>query len=154
MPVTASASTTVSLDFAVTCAASGTVRVTVGTTGANPDGAYLVSIDDGAQTQGLTDGSIVLASMAAGDHSIALLDIAPNCTVSGPNPVTVTVIAGVTTDLRFAVTCVGDGTIRVTVTTTGPDAPATYSLGVAGQGGEPSPPTGRARSRCRQERKP
>ena len=132
VPVTATAGATVNLDFVVTCAANGAVRMTVGTTGVNPDGAYQVSIDGGVQTLSVTDGSIVLASMAAGDHSIALFDIAPNCTVNGPNPVTLTVIAAVTTDLRFAVTCVGDGTIRVTVATTGPDAPAGYSFNVDG----------------------
>ena len=73
VPVTAAAGATINLDFVVTCAASGTVRVTVGTTGVNPDGAYQLSVDDGAQTLSLTDGSIVLASMSAGDHSIALL---------------------------------------------------------------------------------
>ena len=37
-----------------------------------------------------------------------------------------TVATGVTTDVAFSVTCVATGTLRVTVATTGPDAPATY----------------------------
>jgi hypothetical protein len=50
--------------------------------------------------------------------------------VTSPNDVPVTLPAGTTVDVAFTVACVPKPILRVTVSTTGPNAPATYLVGV------------------------
>jgi TolB protein len=100
---------TVQTIFTVVCSPlPGTLQVTANTTGSNldPDG-YLVSVDGGpAQAIG-TNWTITINDVAAGDRSVALSDIAGNCSVvSGTNPRTVTVPANGTASTTFSVACV------------------------------------------------
>ncbi len=126
--VTVQAGRTADLSFAVTCTLPGKLRVTVATTGSNLDSAYSVRVD-GLGTKAIaTNASIVFDSVGGGSHAVELLDIAGNCTVSGPNPATVTVTAGATADLHFAVACIAYGSLRMTVTTTGADVPAQFRV--------------------------
>jgi hypothetical protein len=136
--VTAGASTTAS--FAVQCTAAapttGSIRLTTATTGENPDAdGYAYAIDAGAEQPIGANATVTLQNQPAGSHSVRLAGIAGNCTVSGENPRSITVTAGVQTDVAFTVTCSAAGTttgsIRLTAVTTGsnPDADGyTYSL--------------------------
>jgi len=130
--VTVIASQTVDVSFQVTCPPAGTVRVMATVTGPNPDESFRVlegSCDyyyDVCNNRDLTAGENVEFSLTPGTYSIALNDVAQNCSVGAPNPRTVTVVANVQTEITFAVTCVAITTIRVSATTTGPDADQYY----------------------------
>lgn len=113
----------------LTCVAAGTVVVSAPTTGVDVDASYWVSVD-GIYKSGLTSGSSVSLTLLAGTRVIGLEDIAPNCTVSGSNPTSVNVVAGAITYVNFPVSCAANPVLRATVTTTGPNAPATYLVGV------------------------
>jgi hypothetical protein len=116
---------TAAVPFAVACA-SMTLHVTTTTTGVSldPDG-YFVCLDldpwqDGcayASDIGVNGGATV--PVAPGTHDVQLDGVAPNCTVSGDNPRTIT--ANANTEVPFAVTCVALGSVRVTTATGGTD---------------------------------
>src|SRR5438309_2151633 len=116
---------TASASFTVTCVAqTGTLTVTASTTGSNldPDG-YTVTLDGNASTSqplATNGGTATFKAVAAGSHSVALSGVATNCTVSGPNPQSVTVPTDGTASASFTVTCVAQtGTLTVTASTTG-----------------------------------
>jgi len=115
---------TAEVTFTVTCIAlTGDLRVTTATTGVELDaGGYLVTVDGGpSQVVGVI-GAATITGLRAGDHAVALDDVASNCTVDGANPRTVTVRPDATVEILFAVTCVATtGSLQVTVTTTGAD---------------------------------
>ena len=113
----------------------GTLEVTSTTVGAesDPDG-YMVQIDsEAAQLLGLTE-TVRKTGITPGDHSIQLSGIAPNCTVAGNNPRTVSIAAGQTATVTFEVTCgVSSGGLQVTAATTGASIDADgYTLTVDG----------------------
>lgn len=86
---------------------TGTVQVTALTTGValDPDG-YLVALDGGgAQPLARNGGMVTFSSVEAGNHSVALSGLAPNCAVSGPNWRMVRVTAGATAQLVFQIAC-------------------------------------------------
>jgi hypothetical protein len=114
----------------VTNVGTGAVRVTVATTGPDAPASDTVVVDPGSSwydTAVVPANGTISFPLDSGDHTVGLA-VAPNCTVISPNFVTVTVAAGVTTDVAFSVTCVANGTLRVTVATTGSNAPAAYSV--------------------------
>jgi hypothetical protein len=116
-----------SVSFAVTCVPpppiSGTLQVTTTTTGEDldPDG-YRVRVDEATgQPIGL-NATLSVPNLAAGEHSVRLVNVAANCTVAGENPRIVTILAGATAQVSFAISCAPKtGTIQVTTTTTGTD---------------------------------
>jgi hypothetical protein len=108
-------------DSAVVPPGSGTLQVTTSTTGVEPDGdGYTVQVDaDRAEAVGPA-GSVSRA-VTSGTHSVLLAGIAPNCSVSGDNPSTVTIAAGETKSITFAVTCgATTGSLQVSAATSGP----------------------------------
>jgi len=87
--------------------ATGDLTVTTTTTGSNLDAdGYTVTVDESQSQTIATNGSVTFTALAAGSHSVALSDVAANCTVSDPNPQSVTVPAGGTVTASFAVSCV------------------------------------------------
>ncbi len=84
---------------------------------------------DDCNIRDLTVGGNVEFSLIPGTYTIALTGVAQNCSVALPNPRSVTVVANVETEITFAVTCVAMTTIRVSVSTTGPDADPFYQVG-------------------------
>src|SRR5690242_16973866 len=138
---------TVTVSFTVTCTATGPqtgdLTVTAATMGSNldPDG-YTVSVD-GSQTRPLpTNGSVTFAGLSAGDHSVALSGVASHCSVSGPNPRTVTVTAGSSARTDFSVSCAATppptGNLTVTTSTTGSNLdPDGYTATVDGAASQP-----------------
>jgi hypothetical protein len=115
---------TAEVDFAVSCAAvTGSIRVTAATAGVDldPDG-YSVSVDGGPGQPLAVNGTITIPGLLVGDHTVAVGGIAANCVVDGANPRPVTVTAGASAEVVFAVDCTATtGWVRVTVTTTGAD---------------------------------
>jgi len=124
--------------FTVGCTAPpapGDLTVSTTTTGSDldPDG-YTVTVD-GSQSQAIaTNGSVTFSGLAAGDHRVALLGVAGNCSVSGDNPRTVTVPAGGTGSTTFSVSCSAtSGSLAVTTSTTGSNVdPDGYTVTVDG----------------------
>lgn len=114
--VSVSAGVTAHTVFQIACVANtGTLEVTSSTTGADldPDG-YTVAVDGGASEPIAVNGSVAFSQLSAGDHSVALSGVATNCSLSGPNPVMVTVVSGTTTHLAYQVACAHIGMIAFT----------------------------------------
>jgi hypothetical protein len=91
---------------------TGDLTVSAATTGSNldPDG-YTVTVGGGSsQGIGIT-GSVTFTGLAAGNHSVQLTGIAGNCTVSGPNPQTVSVPGGGTARASWAVSCAAESVL-------------------------------------------
>src|SRR2546422_518343 len=112
---------------------TGAIRIALSTIGADPDAdGYAVTLDGAApQTVGV-NATLVLRDLGTGSHSVALAGLAVNCTASGENPRGVTVRAGDTVQVAFAVVCVAvTGTIEITAATSGADVdPDGYSVQV------------------------
>src|SRR6266516_2940592 len=117
-------------------APGGRLRVTTATTGADvdPDG-YSVTVDGGSYHFVGANDVLTLSGLTAGDHSVMLQLLAPNCAVTGSNPRTVAVTLGDTADAPFAITCESTGSVQVTVATTGVDPdPDGFSVRIVGAG--------------------
>ena len=150
--VTITAGTDASVAYSITCqtppAGTGNLRVITTTTGPDADAdGYTLAVDGGATQPIGLNAATPLSNLVAGSHSIQLSGLAGNCTLSGTNPRSVTVIAGATTDLNFAIACSAtSGTIRVSVATSGsPPDPDGYVAKLDGDDpGLPLAPTGDA----------
>jgi len=115
---------------------SGEIRVTVATTGPEPDpNGYRVSVDgQGDRRLGLTD-STLFQGLEPGTHAIALLDLAGNCAVQGTGLRTASVTAGTTATVGFDVACGATAALRVVTTSQGtPADPDGYLLVLPGRG--------------------
>jgi hypothetical protein len=114
--------TTTAVSFVVTCNAStGAVQVTTTTSGTDldPDG-YSAIVDGAGGPVVATNGTVTISGLSPGAHSITLTAVAPNCTVTPPNPRAVTVTVGATTPVAFDISCTAtNGTLRVITSTTG-----------------------------------
>jgi hypothetical protein len=103
---------------------TGTLQVTIATTGAetDPDG-YTLQVDEGPAQAIATSGSLQTPDIPPGSHTLKLNGVAANCSVAGENPRTVSVPAGQTATVSFSVTCSATtGAIRVSVETSGSPA--------------------------------
>lgn len=144
-PVTVSPGQTVQVPFTVTCVTpgpgAGTLDVTTATSGPDqdPDG-YSVSLDGGAAQPIGTNGTLSLPNVSSSAHTVELLAVAPNCSVTGSNPRTVSVTASQTTTAAFAVTCTqrpgGTGSVRVTAATSGSSPDNQFTVRVDGAGAQ------------------
>jgi hypothetical protein len=137
--LTIAAGETAAEDITVVCAetppATGGVSVTTSTSGDSPDpDGYSVTVDgNGGRPIGV-DGIVAVSDLSAGDHLVGLAGVAANCAVGGQNPRPVTVPAGGTAEVAFAITCsAGAGTLEVTTTSSGsPVDPSGYTVSVDG----------------------
>ena len=75
--------------FQVACL-GGSVEIAAQATGPDQDSVYTVNVD-GAELLNLNLTDSLVISLETGDHTFLLGDLAPNCTVQGANPVTVTI---------------------------------------------------------------
>jgi hypothetical protein len=120
--VTVKADGVTSVEFPVVCIGlHGLLEISSAAFGhQNPENfAFTV---DGGPARPLGSVSIfTIANVAAGPHTVQLLDIPPNCTVRGDNPYLVTVPAGGRGQVRFDIFCdpFPPGSIRLSVITTG-----------------------------------
>ena len=133
--VTVPSGGTATVSYSVTCTTPpGDLTVTTSTGGSSldPDG-YTVAVDGGAGQAIGINGSVTFTNLAAGSHSVALTDVAANCTVSGANPQTVTVPAGGSVTAPFSVSCTPlPGDLTVTTSTSGSSQPSGYTVTVDG----------------------
>ena len=99
----------VDVAFGVTCVASGTLTVTVATTGVNldADGFAVVVRRSGfdAMQDVRTSGTVTFSPLLEADYIVTLSGVAANCDVTGVNPRTATVTGGATTGIQFDVVC-------------------------------------------------
>src|SRR6266480_1195678 len=90
------------------------LTVTTSTSGSSQPSGYMVTVD-GNQSQAIgTSSSVTFSNLSSGSHSVALTNVAGNCTVGGANPRSVTVPSGSTVTTTFSVNCTsatGDLTI-------------------------------------------
>jgi hypothetical protein len=143
--ITVVASQTVQVPFNVTCvppgAGTGTLEITTSTSGSDPDAdGYTISLDGSASQPIGPNARLTLSNVAGGAHRVDLLGIAPNCSLSDPNPRRVTVTAGGTASVAFAVSCAPrpeTGEVRVTVSTSGGSQDTDgYTVSVDGGSGQ------------------
>ena len=123
-PVLVEYGTTSDVSLHVACGlTSGTIEVTVSTTGTNldPDG-YVVSVDGVGRLAIGLNGVWWLSGVRADTvHFVGLGGVASNCTVTPPGHSLVPFSPGDTVHVAFAVDCWSPGAVAVTATTTGVD---------------------------------
>jgi Tol biopolymer transport system component len=133
---------TLEIVFVLACTSppmeTGSLTITTTTTGADPDGFHIVT-DGGAPQPVALNGTLTLPNVAVGSHTVRLTGLAPNCSVGGPNPRTVTVSAGATSAVAFVVQCAPTvGGIEITVATSGSDLdPDGYTYQIDAQPAQP-----------------
>jgi len=128
--------------FNVVCnSLTGNVESITATTGVSIDpNGYTLEIDGNTEGPIGVNDTVTVDDLDVGDHTVELLDVAPNCTVSGNNPRTVTVPDDVpdpnggTGSTTFAVNCVQAlGNLVIWTETTGIDLdPDGYTVTVDG----------------------
>lgn len=98
---------TAGVPFTVACVArTGVIRVVTTTIGSNPDpNGYLVHLDGGAGQPIATNGSVLIAGVREGQHSVLLTEFAQNCRVDTFNPRMVVVAFGETVEVAFLINC-------------------------------------------------
>jgi dipeptidyl aminopeptidase/acylaminoacyl peptidase len=121
-------------DDGPTAPTTGSIQVTVSTTGVDIDAdGYTFSIDGGSAQAIDVNGSQTVSGLAPGALVVQLGDVAVNCTVDGQNPKSVTVTAGQTVQASFSVTCSAlTGDLDVVTTTTGADLDDQYTVSIDG----------------------
>jgi hypothetical protein len=130
---------TTTATFAVTCTpTTGSLTITAATTGPSPDAdGYQVTVD-GADSGALpANGSLTLAGLLSGTHSVGLSGVAANCQVQGDNPRPAVISGGQTGSLSFTLVCTtpsaNAGTLDVVTATSGPAPdPDGYTFAVDG----------------------
>src|SRR3954452_8594116 len=85
-------------------APTGSLQLTVTTTGEPGTETYSVSLDGGSPTNVGINGTVNLTA-EAGTHAVLLGGFTDTCSLSGDNPQTVTVTADAMTAVSFAVSC-------------------------------------------------
>lgn len=109
--VTVVAGAKAEISFAVVCAeTTGSIQVTtVGTgTSLDPDG-YSLAVDGGSPQQIGNNTAVTIGALMPGPHSVALDGLAVNCQLTGENPASIEVTAGVQSKVTFTLDCPGAG---------------------------------------------
>src|SRR5207253_3120130 len=117
----------------------GTLAVTVTTSGSNTPSGYTVIVDgSSSQSVGAT-GVATFLGLPSGSHTVLLSGVPSNCSVSGDNPRTVSLIAGLVAATTFTVSCTAPppppttGDLTVTTGTSGSNIDADgYTVTVDG----------------------
>lgn len=102
---------------------TGSLEVSVATTGEEPDSDGYTVIVDGEEMQDVgANASATLSSLEPGSYEVQLGGVAENCSVQGESPRTVEVTAGETASVSFEVSCEPTtGDLRIDTETTGSD---------------------------------
>lgn len=133
--------TTETVDFDVECTQrTGSVEVSVSTSGQDPDGTYSATLV-GVDSKTVSDGSpATFSGVPVGEYTVTLSDIATNCSDDdGDEQEPVTVTQNGTSPVSFSITCTQlTGSVQVSVTTSGQDQDGTYTAVLSGgQGSQP-----------------
>jgi CARDB len=144
LDVSVTATTVAPAAFVIACGpTTGTIQVTIASTGAPPDpDGYQLLLDGAANQSVATSATIALPTIAPGAHTMGLAGVADNCRVEGDNPLSLTVVAGQTASAALNVTCApppaATGTLRVSTHTTGPEQDADgYAISLDDGAGRP-----------------
>ncbi len=124
-------------DSATDTASDGRIRITITTSGSDPQAEeYLLTLDGARPLAVAPNGSSTYDGVPEGTHVVHLFALADNCAVSGStSPRSVTVRGGGLAEISFAVVCSPPitGGFRIVVSTTGtPTDEDGYQLSVAG----------------------
>ncbi|MDH3498258.1 MAG: hypothetical protein OER21_15985, partial [Gemmatimonadota bacterium] len=127
---------TVATTFTVTCIATeGFIEVTTASSGVNVPFAYDLTIDGSPVGTIGSNQTFTYGPYPIGDRTVELT-VAANCTVTAPNPRTVTIPTGATQQTvatTFTVTCIAtEGFIEVTTASSGVNVPFAYDLTIDG----------------------
>ena len=148
LTVSVTANTVAPAAFAIACApTTGTIQVTIASTGAPADpNGYQLLLDGAANQTVANSATLTLPTIAPGAHTVGLDGVAADCQVQGDNPLSVTVVAGQTATASLSVTCAapppGTGTLRVTTHTSGPNQDADgYAVSMDDGTGQPIGPS-------------
>src|SRR5690242_381541 len=122
----------------------GTLAVNVATSGSNTPAGYTVTVDGSSSQSVGPNGLVTFIGLAAGDHTVLLGGVPSNCAVSGDNPRTVSLIAGLVATTSFSVNCTAPppppttGDLTVTTNTSGSNVDADgYTVTVDGNASKP-----------------
>lgn len=103
--------------FDLSCAALATLRITVSTSGTDPDpNGYEIKVSRAASeyvTAVAITSVVVVPRLLAGDHTVVLQKVAANCDATDDSRM-VTLVGGGTTDISFDVSCVAARQIAFT----------------------------------------
>lgn len=123
----------------------GTIRVLTTTTGGDLDldGYEVVVSGTADRPRVFANSRAEVRDLTPGLHTVALENLAENCSLTGEYPRPVTVRAGTTVEVVFEIVCVQTG-IAVTTHTTGVDTPDSYQVAVNEYAPVPIPPNGSA----------
>ncbi|HXL07792.1 MAG TPA: hypothetical protein VN964_12785, partial [Gemmatimonadales bacterium] len=119
---------------------TGDLTVNATTTGDNAPGSYTVTVDGAlSRTIAANGAGTTYNALPAGDHTVALIDVPGNCTVSGGPSKPVTVPAGSAATAAFTISCTAlTGSLTVTTSTSGQSQdPDGYTFAV--DNGTPQP---------------
>src|SRR6266516_2291179 len=100
----------------------GTLAVTVTTSGSNTPSGYTVIVDGSSSQSVGANGVATFLGLPSGSHTVLLSGVPANCSVSGDNPRTVSLIAGLVAATTFSVSCTAPpttGSLSVTTATSG-----------------------------------
>ena len=103
--VIVTAGQTVDVTFEVACVATG-IAVTTRTTGSGIPDVYQLLLNDRPWTTVNANDAVVIARLAPGTYTVALVVAGERCRIAGENPVTVAVSAAAAAPVRFELTCV------------------------------------------------
>jgi hypothetical protein len=100
---------------------TGILEITTSTSGTEQDAdGYTVQIDAEAPQAIAAAATLEIPGVTPGNHTVLLGGLAANCTVSGDNPRAISVTAGETATIDFAVTCnAASGSLSITSATSG-----------------------------------
>ncbi len=105
--VSVTADRTTSVSFSVTCASRvGSIAVSVATTGGDLDqDGYAVIVEGETPVAVGINETATVGDLSPGEHTVGLEGVAANCTVTGDNPRSVTVVAGQVSQETFPIDC-------------------------------------------------
>jgi Tol biopolymer transport system component len=104
--ITVPAGDTADVAFTVICRATGSLEVSVSTSGGTPDlDGYAVSVDGAPGLPIAPNGTLNVDELASGSHVVTLSGLAFNCQGGDPNSWSGSVSPGAATSVRFTVNC-------------------------------------------------
>lgn len=85
---------------------TGTLEAIVTTAGSDVDNnGYTLTVDGTDSRAAEIEDTLYFENLEEGNHSAELSDVANNCTVTGENPRTVTIVAAETASTTFSISC-------------------------------------------------
>ena len=107
--------------ISVTCSArTGTLVITTVTTGSSKDSdGYFVAVGNLAASSIASNGTTTLSGVPAGNQTVRLTGLAPNCAVVGAHPRSINVPFLASVNIDFTVDCTPAGAVHIVTVTTG-----------------------------------